>query len=61
MHFHPELPLPEPLAHGTLRIVPLGGVVGDGGSVVRAGAPAGAVAAVSAGGATGRLLALRFE
>jgi len=26
MHFHPELPLPEPLAQGTLRIVPLGGL-----------------------------------
>jgi len=26
MHFHPELPLPEPLAPGTLRIVPLGGL-----------------------------------
>jgi ribonuclease J len=26
MHFHPELPLPEPLENGTLRIVPLGGL-----------------------------------
>jgi ribonuclease J len=26
MHFHPELPPPEPLAPGTLRLVPLGGL-----------------------------------
>ncbi len=26
MHFHPELPLPEALEQGTLRIVPLGGL-----------------------------------
>ena len=26
MHFHPELPLPEPLEPGTLRLVPLGGL-----------------------------------